>query len=90
MLHPPKIDLRKTRFAMDVLREAAEAGERRGAKRGLVLGQPAPALRLLRRRIGEPTPEQRARIEHLSGDELGGLGESLPDFAAPEDLDRWL
>jgi predicted transposase YdaD len=94
MLHLPVSDLKKTRFYQEVFREGAEQGEKRGekrgAKRGVLLGQLALVRRQLQVRVGTPTPEQQARIERLSADELGALGEALLDFTGPEDLDRWL
>jgi hypothetical protein len=44
----------------------------------------------LRRRVGEPTADQRAQVERLSADELAALGEALLDFTGAEDLERWL
>ena len=73
-----------------MFREGAEEGEKRGEKRGQVLGRLALVTQRLRRRIGEPTADQQARIERLSADELGALGEALLDFTGNEDLERWL
>jgi hypothetical protein len=47
-------------------------------------------MRLLRRRVGEPTADQRAQVERLSADELAALGEALLDFTGIEDLERWV
>jgi predicted transposase YdaD len=94
MLHLPETDLKKTRFYQEVYREGEEAGEkrgeRRGERRGLVLGQLALVMRLLHRRVGELTAEQRAQVERLSADELVALGEALLDFTRTEELERWL
>jgi predicted transposase YdaD len=48
------------------------------------------ALRLLRRRCGELTPQQVARIRALPLERLEALAEALLDFQNLQDLDAWL
>jgi hypothetical protein len=50
----------------------------------------ALVLRLLRKRVGELDKETSARIETLSTEQLGELGEALLDFSGPDDLAAWL
>ena len=52
-------------------------------------GESALILRLLSRRLGEVTPEQRSQIQSLSINQLEALGEALLDFTKPEDLEEW-
>ncbi len=47
-------------------------------------------LRQLSRRVGELSPENKARVEALSVEELEQLSEALLDFAVPQDLQQWL
>ncbi|MCA2887906.1 MAG: DUF2887 domain-containing protein, partial [Microcystis sp. M045S1] len=65
-----------------VYREAKEEGRQEG--------ESALILRLLSRRIGEVTPEQRSQIQALSINQLEALGEALLDFTKPGDLEEWL
>jgi predicted transposase YdaD len=53
-------------------------------------GEAQLVLRLLQRRIGTLTDQQRARVQALPVEQLEDLGEALPDFTAPADLDAWL
>ncbi|BCU10010.1 Rpn family recombination-promoting nuclease/putative transposase [Microcystis aeruginosa] len=53
-------------------------------------GECSLILRLLSRRIGEVTPEQRSQIQALSINQLEALGEALLDFTKPGDLEEWL
>ena len=64
-----------------VYREAKEEGRQEG--------ESALILRLLSRRLGEVTPEQRSQIQALSINQLEALGEALLDFTKPEDLEEW-
>jgi len=65
-----------------VYREAKEEGRQEG--------ESALILRLLSRRLGEVTPEQRSQIQALSINQLEALGEALLDFTKPGDLEEWL
>jgi predicted transposase YdaD len=47
-------------------------------------------LRLLTRRVGSLTPENRSQVESLSLDQLESLGEALLDFSSSTDLEGWL
>ena len=48
------------------------------------------ALRLLRRRCGQLSPEQLARIRALSLERIEALGEALLEFRDASDLEAWL
>jgi predicted transposase YdaD len=78
MLHLPIDDVKKTRFYQDVFSEGQEE-----ASRTLIQRQ-------LTRRCGALTAEQQAKIQTLSSEALGDLGEALLDFRSIADLDAWL
>ena len=65
-------------------------GMQEGRQEGLIEGQTALILRLLRRRTGEIPPETKTRIRQLSLEQLEDLGEVLLDFTSQEDLIAWL
>jgi predicted transposase YdaD len=48
------------------------------------------AVRQLRRRCGDLTPEQEARVRALPLERLEALAEALLDFQGAADLDTWL
>lgn len=69
-------------------------GERIGYERGIVEGKQEGELviilQLLKRRLGELSPEIEQRIQSLSLNQLEALGEALLDFATMTDLSDWL
>jgi hypothetical protein len=48
------------------------------------------ALRLLRRRCGQLSPEQLARVRALPLERIEALGEALLEFRDASDLEAWL
>jgi predicted transposase YdaD len=65
-------------------------GQREGRQEGRQEGELDLALRQLRRRCGDLTPEQVARVRALPLERLEELAEALLDFQGPADLDSWL
>ncbi|MBE9199991.1 DUF4351 domain-containing protein [Nodularia sp. LEGE 06071] len=65
-------------------------GERIGYERGRQEGEQAIILKLLKRRVGELSPEIQQRIQTLSENQLETLGEALLDFTSMSDLLNWL
>ena len=47
-------------------------------------------LKLLTRKLGNISPEIQARVNSLTIDRVGSLGEDLLDFTQMEDLNSWL
>lgn len=47
-------------------------------------------LRLLNRKLGKLTPQNKARVEALAADRLQDIVDALLDFASQEDLENWL
>jgi predicted transposase YdaD len=70
--------------------EGREEGREEGRQEGRQEGELELALRLLRRRCGELTPQQASRIRALPLERLEALAEALLDFQNPQDLDAWL
>ena len=68
------ITFQETRFYQDIKQE----------------GELSLILRLLNRKVGELTQENRQRIEALSLEELENLAEALLDFTNMNDLHVWL
>ena len=75
-------DIRHTRFYKD----AYEDGEQKGLQKG----EAGLILRLLARRCGEVSPQQKSRIMALPTEKLDTLGEALLDFTGMADLEAWL
>ncbi|WPL19281.1 hypothetical protein Thiowin_04398 [Thiorhodovibrio winogradskyi] len=70
-----------------------QAGRKEGRQEGREEGRQREiqfALRLLRRRLGDLTDTQQARIQALPVEQLEDLGEALLDFTATAELDAWL
>ncbi|WP_442936353.1 DUF4351 domain-containing protein [Nostoc sp.] len=65
-------------------------GYERGKQEGKQEGEQQIILRLLKRRVGELSPELQERIQSLSLNQLETLSEALLDFTAMEDLLNWL
>jgi hypothetical protein len=70
--------------------EGLQHGLEQGMERGLRQGEAAVTLRLLKRRFGVLPETVTARIATLSLERLEALADALLDFAAPDDLARWL
>ena len=65
-------------------------GERIGYERGIEEGERLVVLKLLKRRLGELSPETTQRIQSLSVNQLENLSEALLDFSSMADLFNWL
>jgi hypothetical protein len=61
-----------------------------GRREGRKLGEAELVLKLLRRRFGALTGEQKQSIRGLELRGIESLGEALLDFRTRADLDRWL
>jgi predicted transposase/invertase (TIGR01784 family) len=83
-------ELEKREMFFEDQRGAVIKGMQEGRQEGLIEGQTALILRLLRRRTGEIPPETKTRIRQLSLEQLEDLGEVLLDFTSQEDLIAWL
>ncbi|MEG4812998.1 Rpn family recombination-promoting nuclease/putative transposase [Microcoleus sp. K5-D4] len=83
-------ELEKREMFFEDQRGAVIKGMQEGRQEGLIEGQTALILRLLRRRTGEIPPETKTRIRQLSLEQLEDLGEILLDFTSQEDLIAWL
>jgi predicted transposase YdaD len=70
--------------------EGQREGRQEGMRAGRQEGELDLALRQLRRRCGDLTPEQVARVRALPLERLEELAEALLDFQGPADLDSWL
>ena len=90
MLHLPETDLKQTRFYREVFDEGREEGREEGRDEGRKAAEIDLLLKLLVRRIGTPTAEQRERLGALSGEQRAALIEALLDAAQPLALDAWL
>jgi predicted transposase YdaD len=65
-------------------------GRLEGRQEGRQEGELDLALRLLRRRCGQLSPEQLARVRALSLERIEALGEALLEFRDASDLEAWL
>ncbi|PNW38868.1 UNVERIFIED_CONTAM: hypothetical protein BEN50_15570 [Euhalothece sp. KZN 001] len=61
-----------------------------GREEGLQEGEYKLIIKLLERRFGELSAEEKAKIEQLSSSELESLGEALLDFKTRSNLTQWL
>jgi predicted transposase YdaD len=61
-----------------------------GRQEGRQEGELDLTLRLLRRRCGQLSPEQLARVRALSLERIEALGEALLEFRDASDLEAWL
>ncbi len=66
------------------------SGERIGEKRGQLKQAKSVVLRLLTKRLGEVSQQNRAAIESLPLEKLDALSEALLDFSSTDDLLHWL
>lgn len=78
-------DLRKTRYFQDVAKEAKQEGIREGIEKEISL-----VIRLLKRKLGNLSPELELKVRSLSLTTLEDLGEALLDFSSLQDLISWL
>ena len=62
----------------------------KGVERGFQQGERTLLLRLLRKQLGDLSPEAAKLIDSLPLDRLEQLGEALLDFSSPDDLHAWL
>ena len=74
----------------EIFGRGRQEGREEGRQEGRQEGELELALRLLRRRCGELTPQQVARIHSLPLERLEALAEALLDFQNHQDLDAWL
>ena len=81
---------RTMRYVTTGERIGYERGREEGKQEGRQEGEQAIILKLLKRRVGEPSPEIQQRIQSLSGNQLETLGEALLDFTSMSDLLNWL
>ena len=70
--------------------EGRAEGKTEGKAEGKQEGEVSLVLRLLKKRIGQITPDLQQRIQGLSIEELENLGEALLDFTSVADLVNWL
>jgi predicted transposase YdaD len=71
------------------LQEGLREGRQEGLQEGRQEGEIEMALRLLRRRCGDLSVQQVARIRALPLEKLEALGEALLDFQGVDDLNAW-
>ncbi|WP_414550491.1 Rpn family recombination-promoting nuclease/putative transposase [Anabaena sp. CCY 0017] len=81
---------RTMRYVTTGERIGYERGREEGKQEGRQEGEQAIILKLLKRRVGELSPEIQQRIQSLSGNQLETLGEALLDFTSMSDLLNWL
>ena len=81
---------RTMRYVTTGERIGYERGKEEGKQEGRQEGEQAIILKLLKRRVGELSPEIQQRIQTLSGNQLETLGEALLDFTSMSDLLNWL
>jgi predicted transposase YdaD len=74
----------------EIFGQGRQEGREEGRQEGRQEGELELALRLLRRRCGELTPQQASRIRALPLERLEALAEALLDFQNLQDLDAWL
>ncbi|MGF1602565.1 MAG: DUF4351 domain-containing protein [Thermosynechococcaceae cyanobacterium] len=67
-----------------------QKGLERGLEQGLEQGEKSILLKLLNRKLGSISREERSRIESLSLAQTEALAEALLDFRQPNDLQDWL
>jgi predicted transposase YdaD len=85
---------RKVTYVTNAERFGFERGIERGIEQGIEQGMAQEArsliLRLLSRRVGALSSEERSQVESLPLEQLESLGEALLDFSSAADLDEWL
>ncbi len=86
MLDITQVRVQDTQFYKDVFQK----GQEQGLERGLERGESELLLRLLTRRCGELSEEQRQRVRDLSAPQRQALAEALLEFKGMEDFQAWL
>ena len=74
----------------EIYGQGRQEGRQEGLQEGRQEGEIEMALRLLRRRCGDLSAQQIARIRALPLERLEALGEALLDFQGVDDLNAWL
>ncbi len=86
--------MRESVIYQEILQEGEQVGEQRGRTEGMTEGRTEEArsliLRQLARRVGTPPANVEAQVQALELPQLEALGEALLDFAALDDLTKWL
>ena len=57
---------------------------------GIVEGKSILVLRLLRRQLGDVSPQLVTQVESLSSEQLDVLFDAVFDFQTEQDLEQWL
>jgi predicted transposase YdaD len=86
LLDLKQTDITQSRFYQEIKR----AGHQEGHQEGRQEGEANLVLRLLKRRLGHLSAEQKGRVRTLSVEQLEALGEALLDFTEMADLERHL
>ncbi len=73
----------------EIFGQGRQEGREEGRQEGRQEGELELALRLLRRRCGELTSQQVARIRALPMERLEALAEALLEFRDGSDLEAW-
>jgi flagellar biosynthesis/type III secretory pathway protein FliH len=86
--------MRESVIYQEILQEGEQVGEQRGKTEGEQSGAINEArsliLRQLARRVGTLPATVEAQVQALALPQLEALGEALLDFAALDDLTKWL
>ena len=72
------------------VKQGWEDGKKEGRQEGRQEGKEELVVRQLKRRLGSVSTTVRARLNHLSSEQLNDLGEALIDFKTSADLENWL
>ncbi|MDZ8109803.1 MAG: DUF4351 domain-containing protein [Nostoc sp. DedQUE12a] len=83
------IEPKEQEKVMQIVTSWMRQGLEQGLEQGKKQGELKLLMRLLNRRLGEISPQMKARIENLSTFELENLGEALLDFSSVADLEAW-
>jgi hypothetical protein len=75
---------------VEIVTSWMEQGIRQGQAEGSQREAQSFALRLLRRKFGEISPDVETQTRKLSVAQLEELGEALLDFSTIADVTRWL
>ncbi|MFM6070668.1 MAG: DUF4351 domain-containing protein, partial [Dolichospermum sp.] len=81
---------RTMRYVTTGERVGYERGIEEGRQEGRQEGERLVILKLLKKRLGELSPETTQRIQSLSVNQLENLSEALLDFSSMADLLNWL
>ncbi|MFM6621639.1 MAG: DUF4351 domain-containing protein, partial [Dolichospermum sp.] len=81
---------RTMRYVTTGERVGYERGIEEGRQEGRQEGEQLVILKLLKKRLGELSPETTQRIQSLSVNQLENLSEALLDFSSMADLLNWL